>query len=426
MPLYKPSEPKTTEPIITETAAISSVEKDVVQATTFLEGYPVVGTWYSQVLGQYDSLKPLDTAINPVLQQYHRIDNFEILGESGISFDYIRNQNTSTLQLSAFVKPNTVIPQENDLFVMDAGQSTRTILLVTDVRKLSQFDNAAWAFTLIRFDEMTQVYADNLVSKTVKVSYYDSDRVYTGTSSVVADEYHGHIKKLLHWRSRLVNDIDLSATHEHGLYPLDGVTDLLIYDHHFITAIRRAVDYTELRRFSQAMTYDYLPNRIDLITIWDSMLVSANGTTMYPIDQLDEGKVLVPITKAMIVGHGSTHLIRYSDYTHVMDTVILGPGAILSEYTTESPEGGEGRPLFKPVVSDDHYVFSEALYDAVLDDMSMLELCVHNHCNGVPTDPEGLITLCEGYDALSDLDQFYYRLPLVILIDQALMRNFNE
>lgn len=118
MPVFNPSKPGAVENPTQalpeekkyDSSTVSSKRVPLANLLTSIEGYPWTTEYYHQVLGPDDAPQPLGLSVDPTLQQYHLIRDFEIRVTDPLSFDFNKERRSERLDGSGVVYPGLITP----------------------------------------------------------------------------------------------------------------------------------------------------------------------------------------------------------------------------------------------------------------------------------------------------------------------------
>lgn len=193
MPLYDQANPITSpnlelpNPINSASSYLYPTQSEKVISD--ISGDSFVVTYYSKIIGVNDS--NIDTN-DPTLQQYHKIERFELRLDSSFSLSNNTDFNTNNITASANVYP-FIIPNVNDKFVFDANGDT-LICLVTSAVRQSNYSQACYKIEFNLFEFATAEKLQLLEDKVVTISVFDPDMVNHFDGPIInIDQYNNSI-----------------------------------------------------------------------------------------------------------------------------------------------------------------------------------------------------------------------------------------
>jgi len=358
---------------------ISAIEGTVWRADFFL-----------QLLRDDDSSSPLDLGIDPTLQQYIKVHNYELMLQGDLTFEADDGQGNSTVTGEGLLYPG-IVPNVNDHFVADLSDRGKCLFIIKEVTRLSYAANTAHRIEFELYEILSVSSAENLALKTVEERYFDNvnkDLSLTARTSSAGRTVD--IGKLVAY----YNDEFFNERSETILYPDDGK---LIYDP-FVAEFWSKVVPRVLRGSQPKPKLYSVKNgkyRKKISTIWDLLLTA----TCYGKDSIPRQ------TENVATSAFSSDSIHYSLSTSPIDSVAY-PKSIPTLRTDGLTPVDEAEP---------YYVLSKAFYDSDEANYTVLDKFVHDFLMGTRPDYSSLVDPVNNLPNLTPEERFY-QLPVYFLL----------
>lgn len=141
-----------------------------------VEGSKWTVNYYSQVLGADSELSPLQTALNPVYQQYELVQEMVLNVSTPLQHQQDEESKSSILTGSAVTYPG-FIPNKGDMFLADIGDGREAILTVTTTEKLTHMRDAHYRieYEVVAYASADEARVADLKAKTIKTYRYIKD-----------------------------------------------------------------------------------------------------------------------------------------------------------------------------------------------------------------------------------------------------------
>ena len=144
------------------------------KAITAIEGTPLEGTYFNQVLGGVDQPRVLDLSLDPTLQQYRKINRFPLMMESDLSISNDAQSGMITVTGSAIVHPG-ITPNYGDMFIATLPDENIGLLYIKNAERVTYTKTSAYKVEVGLFAILTESQKDNLDLKTVEEYYFDNE-----------------------------------------------------------------------------------------------------------------------------------------------------------------------------------------------------------------------------------------------------------
>jgi hypothetical protein len=448
MPVFNPSKPgavsNPTVPLPTEktydTSTVSSRRVPLSSLLTNIEGYPWSTEYYHQYLGPDDAPQPLGLSVDPTLQQYHLIRDFEIRVTDPLTFDFIKERRSERLEGTGMVYPGLITPIRGDMFIADVGDGTVALFALTDVTPMSYFNDTCYQVNYRMTGTLSELHKQNLESKVVKTSFYSKDFLLNGRDPILSTdtvERKGRLESHGHQLLEMFLNEFIDPHTRHLCVPSQEVATFDAYVSGFVQRffnitqhpLMRKANWPEvyqLQDLRSATLWDLLleqqpidtrslasriTNKVSVVDTWvlkqspffGGLYYSSIRRVVWPTDRLDD-RLSYPMNESSPRNESLSETL--SDTTTITVDVSNSPGG--------------DQPLAFPVLVDDYYVFSEAFYlnDAV--NQSWLEHMVTQMLNREAVAAEVLLAVCDSAYGWGTLERYYYTPVLLILINYTI------
>jgi len=405
----------------------------------YVEGAPWTVEYYQQVLSKDNDLREVDTGQPNVYQQYNKIKQFEIRVNSALSTNYDSNTGITGAPGNGIIYP-FLIPNINDYFVTDAGDTAKAIFRITNVERKTFNRDSAFSieYELVNYVHQAQDIYQSLVDKTIREFMFSKDRLIENLQPILKDEDYQKISSLKQTYAELVTYYFKTFFNRKFMTLVVPGQDNGIYDPYMVNVLIQIVNTNEVNevRFVKRIPTDFDPF-MKQPQFWDLMerrdyqslnmcnqkmgLVSKylfnknawlQGVFFSNIEYLVYPDT--PDTSTLVSENPDYKLLSTQE---LVETTSVN-GSILDLITMTYPLNNATVPLFHSVLKDEFYVLSQAFYEDTTD-KSLLEVLVKDYLKMQAIDLDKLYRLTEAYRKLGRLDQFYYGPILMILIKEA-------
>ena len=419
-----------------DTATVTTNKVPLANLLTHIEGYPWNVEYYHQSLGADDAPQPLGLSVDPTLQQYHLIRDFEIRVTDPLTYDFNKERRSERLEGSGYVYPGTIVPIRGDMFIADVGDGQVAVFTMLDVTPMSYLSEKCYQVAYRMVATLTDQYEANLESKVVKTSHYVKDFLIHGKNPVLSTDTvnrkqrldnHGH--HLLEMFNREFID---PKTRHLGIPSQDEPT----FDAFVAGFMQRFINVSQHKLMRDANWPEvYQLNDLRCTTIWDLLLDQQPVDVRSLKDRTKREMVIVDtwvLRQSPYFGglyySSMKRLVWPSDRADGRTTYPLADSeprnAVLSETLSDattvdvsvSSGPGADQPLVFPVKYDENYVFSEAFYTADRSNQSWLEYLVTQMLSREAISSDVLLAICDKAYGWGTLERYYYTPVLLMLI----------
>ena len=414
------------------------------QFLPYIDGIPwTVRAWYGQLLGEHNELRELDTGETGAYQQYQKVIALELRVTSGLASSY--DGATGMTSVTGSANMHTVIPNEHDYFVADAGNRNYGIYRVTKVDRKTFNRSSVYSI-----DYVLVGYAENnptlvtLESKVVRKYRFSKDRLVEGLAPLIREDRYAVIEDLRE-SVKTLEDYYFYAfmNPRHNTLVLPG-QDQGIYDAFLVDFVLQFADisnipgmlnfkrvsidrdhYLTRRQFWGVLAdrnlefLPYIPGKVGLVSrthfnknSWIKSAAYWNiDRFVYPVVEEDPVALLRNIPATTVTGEEIVQTSPYPQRTSIFTDLEI-------DYDDSEI------PLIKPVLIDDYYVLSGWFY-AGEGEPSALEILVKDYLQCNTLDIKVLQALRKSYLSWAVLEQFYYG-PLLMLLCREAVKGFYE
>lgn len=405
---------------------------------THVQGSKWVVRFYSQYVTPDSELAAQEINRPEVYQQYLKIIDMELRVTQPLQQTQNSSNKEFELRGSATVFPGITV-NKGDMFVADVGDGREGLFVVETVEQRSILRDTTYTIEYNLKDYLNQTDHQDLEAKVVKTKFFVKDFYAFGKKPLLVQSEYDHYRKIQEWMLELPNIYYghfFNAEYNTFLVPDQPWT---VYDPFLTECMARIVPRSAFKRLRVLNRDD--DTNADIKSLWEALeTLSVKTMDFAPI----KFEVRDMLKFSAIPRHSS---VRFSGITYVYypigdddtpldrlvpseERVFRRPQA-LSDILNEALEGLsylgiETTPstALKPVTIDDYYVFSEAFYKHVVEDMSLLELMVHRMLERKPIGIEQLLKLCESSIYWGKVEQYYY-IPVLIMLLRSAVGDIN-
>lgn len=382
MSLNNPFKIKTRESAVTKTETIYSAELPSTSAFTEMEGTPWVGTVFNQILGVDDEPRQLDIQLDPTLQQYRKIHDFEFLLDGSLDYsnDPATGIDTITANMAAY---SVYTPEAGDMWLATMPGGDVGLFTVISSERDNYRQQSAHVVTAKLFSYPSSVELDNLDIKTVENLYFNGES--KGLSVHPRDDRNGHVVDI----SKIV------ALYYDEFYDWDTETFLvpsengdIIYDPAMASFMQSIMprNYRNINPRVRLYNVENQSPKSNFKTILDLLMRSVS----YPLKLIPNKLVSVP---SMTFGSFN---VRYNVALSKIDTVIYPSGIPINDTAAHTAAD-----------TDPYYICSKAFYESDVDNYTDLDKYVDMYLNGKAIQYNDLVPLVNSLPEATPLDRFY-------------------
>lgn len=413
---------------------------------THVEGYSwTLSRYYSQVRDKSNNLEGQQVNRKASNQQYVAINMLDIKVQQPLNHgDQDQTDKTKKVTGSAIFPPNTVIPNEGDMFVADAGDGQEYVFQIMSTRQLSMFKQSTYEVEYELIDYATPERMYDFEMKTDKTVFYHKDFRYHGQNPLLESDEHYAVNAI----QSLYFEITRRWWHE--FFSREYATLLIpnqeapIYDPYFARFVRgmfETTDAPEIQKLRLLNGYgdDHF---VGLTTILN--VIQQKDKTLLSYVQEDMGYCSTRLFIRDPMMEGIFHSgIPYTMYPNIpedtTDTYYWQWKKTLSGETLRAGPSRLGRismmledqnllglpygdtPLIHEIAGSKTYIFSDKFYSQAEQGQSKIELAVRDYINNKAIDPRLLVAFCKTSHAWGALERFYFT-PIVLMLCNSWIR----
>ena len=391
--------------------AVDAGKHDIESLLVHIEGSPWTVTYFSQMLDGDSQANALQLDLAPAYQQYTRINQFELKVNDPLDQEMNEDTGSMTVTGGATIYP-FVIPNQGDMFIADIGNGKDGLFTIKSVQRMTIMRETCHEVTYEMVNEITDVYREDLASKTIKTVHFKKDFLVKGQNPMLITDEANLVERIEEHQKKLVSrylNMFFNREYRTLLVPEKNKTT---YDHFLVRSFKKVFDYNDhpLLREVDTMNCDG-DDAMHNYTIWDCLLNMDN--MLFPMVQRKMKSVYTDYFVHLSVFRGiafsGIEKMVYPDEPPTQDTVPL------------LDDGDADTPLIHPLDVDEYYVFSEAFYED-LTNPSTLEIETLKAINGEALNHTKLDELATQSIEWGKLEQFYYLPVLLILLKVSLRR----
>ena len=431
----QPSNPNLVRPTVTTAESNKVNGFAYANLITHAEGYRwKVDALYTQFLT--DDMEPAFLSLDreAVYQQYLEIKDFEFRVDSPLQQQQDTEGKEFTVTGSGLAYPGLHL-NRGDFFIADIADGRKAIIEITDVEDVTLFKETVRRINYRVRDYLTDAYQKDIRAKVSESKIFVMEFFDYGKNPVIAESDYNDYLKLADCVSTLTKfhfTRFMDAEYNNLPLPNQVVPTIDLKFSKFVSTYLHG-DYDTVYR---NMAADQ-PTDINSLNIWDVfvdgdlsvMRIMSYKNTLSSVTKLHWHPVISPIRYS---GFKAMYGPLPIDQTEV-DSIVASP--IPTFRNNFDPEAygvelmGDKRyhellaasiKPFNKTGADEYYVFSEAFYNGLGDQMSLLERLVLDKFEDELLQVDLLLTLGELIKYQDDLTMFY-QIPVLIYLMQAKM-----
>lgn len=411
-----------------QTARVNTEEQPVGTLLTHIGGMRWIPRFYfSRVLGKDEEVESYQGKLLPINRQYKVIHDLEIKVQTAAPNNPTVDEANQefTVRGTARMYPNSVIPNPGDMIIGDTPDGRQAIYQVCDrVVPLQIFKKTAYEFDYVMYSWWKEDIEKEMMRGKVAEYHFVRDNIDSGLNPLINDEDWGTWTELEDIRDQFPMKFNTRfISRDFGVYMVPGQSATVYDPFH--------------AGFCNLM---FKPNGVSI----------SNGANLIPVEDgsndirltihsavltLNKSLLDVALLEVPIIGT-RTYLaepylggIRFSGARYVVyppqSTAALHSGLLGSSYSVfalnnhlmlpvrrkkseqNNPVPTPPEGMFKSVIADDYYIFSEEFYFRENGNMSEMEVMMWQMLDNNTVDPKRLIEMFKQAEYLPVLDQFY-------------------
>lgn len=385
MPIFEPeTEVQETAPIKTVTQY--ATDPETIKPIMDLEGSNWEITYYQQYLDNDDLSRPFDSAIDPTVQQYIRINDLVGLLQGDLSSAFAESDNTLSLTGELVLYPG-LVPNANDHFVATSPDGLIGLFICKTPKRYTYRRGTSYTVEFELFREHSTAIQIELDKRVVLEQYFNRDTKLLGeTPREITNIRNVNISKLVIMMYQKFFDKDTNTF----CYPDDM---LKVYDPFYTEFISQLIP-AKLRGNKPRPTVYSCDNgeyRKPFTTIWDILI---RGTDIMFGPETMQVELVSPI-------EFSSDNVLYNISSSFVDRVIY-PKEIQTLRTTAKPVDPDG----------EYYVFTKAFYEGDTENMDEMETIISDYLKGTRPLLSCVNTFISTDVPIRTDEELFYRLTL--------------
>lgn len=431
-----------------QTARVDSEDKNLRTLMTHIAGRRwILTAYYSQVLGRDEEPSAFQPGLLPINRQTKKILNLEFKvtqpAPQSPTFEITSKEAIARGQATAY--PHSVIPQEGDAFIADAGDGRLGLFQVTgQVLPKSIYNATAYEFEFVMHSWLSRDTESKLDQGVVEIYHFIRDNLDTGVNPIVTHRDYETYERLWERKARMPFEYTQKFySREYSTYMLPGQSNW-VYDpfHANFCNILFGNIHEGPWNMTASITVETGQNNIvktvhDCIYDLNVRLLPMVASKIPIVSTKNFGSeplfggirwvgipwVVYPSDKKDI--HGQWSGITSAGGIKLVQTPRMSLNAPLT-FSEAFSEEDLGIPIldpftlartpYKPVTFDDYYILSQAFYSRNFAGMSRVEYLLYRYIETESTDPLELLDLIDKSERWSMLDQFYLQPLLYAMI----------
>lgn len=439
-PQTKPNLPRT-EPKVYKGVVVQDNITPVKSLMAYMDGAPWTVDYYSQVVKEHNNLREIDSASPDLLQQYQKIENFELRVSSALTDSYDPANGITSVTGNGLMV-NVVVPNKLDYFTSDTGDSNTGLFKITNVeRKTFNNDSVFYVeYELVGYIDAGQskVQYETLESKTIRKYVFSKDRLVENLSPLLKEEDSEKILNLKNAYHGIVRYYFKTFFNRNYMTLVIPGQEVSIFDSglvKYLLSLVDSFDAEEIRKirvstndndpylaqpqfwdFMSEKDYDNLSEcnkKMGLISrIGFNQNSSGKGFAfgnvdyiVYPMEADNSLKLSTdPDLKVLAI----KELVATNNFKGQNSSLIS------KEYRTAT----KTYLLYPDVLVDDYYVLSQDFYDNT-QNQTVIEILTKDYMKGQTIDLDMLYAVINSFHKWPRLEQFYYGPIILTLIKEA-------
>lgn len=375
-------------------------------------GFTWLGTYFQGLREEDDVADTIDVRIDGSYQQFKRIEDFPLKLQSELSYAIVNETKESNLSTEVILT-DILVPNNGDIFVSQRTTTMIGLFTISEVERLSPFNNSAYKAKLTLIEESHKddlnTRLEDLLNKVVATQYYQENYLYLNSKPLLTKEEVNFKEDKLKLAMRLSRDYTLKHFDKTANTYLVTEDDKVLYDPYLVKFIHQTFrDNLEGREYQcedsgELTLFDNLISRdkeLSSLLMTDvEVYQTMKGHDLLFAYGLHYTKVNRILTKA-----GKEHDVFFSSgstMTHVRYS-------IASQFSLSDPN------TTYPDLSSGSYLVSKDFYEGG-DTVTLLDDMIIKWLNNEVVGSDDVKTLVSGLNTLTPLE-YYYFTPLIIFL----------
>lgn len=407
---------------------------------THIGGMRWIVDYYSQVKGKDEEVGAFQPGLAVINRQLRKIQDMEIkVTRPALNEPTIEDSNQeATVRGSAIAYPNSVIPNPGDLIVAQGPDGRKGVYQICDrVLPKQIFKRTAYEFEFVLWQWLTPELNKTITEGTVEKYHFIRDNIDTGMNPILTTSEYSVMEKLMEYEESIPRYFfAMFRNFEYNALVVPG-QDNSIYDAFHATFCNTVFsDQGEIDCFNVNLIPTQDGSNRQRYSIHSAFLLMDKTLTytMYSQIPILPSKVFLAEPFFGGIRFQGTRYVIYPMMTHGDN--FLGSSSIRQGTTIPFRKGVYaeaptlkrledvfsdeylGTPAFnpelapdadyRPIGTDDYYIFSEAFYDRRFKEMSKIERLVWQTIEEEVVDPNEVCRLLDKSKEWPVLEQFYF------------------
>lgn len=203
----------------------------------YVEGSNWEVNYYSQVLGEDNSVQGQDVNLHPVLQAYRLIEKFQLKVTSPLTTSQASDTKDMILVGSANVFP-FLVPNEGDIFLADVGDGREGVFKVTGSERRSIFKDTCYFIEYRLLSYSTAERRKDLSDKVISTFVFSNDYLAYGQNPLIEKKEYAIVEDLQkHFKEITKVYFKSFFSNEFKTLLIPG-QEYSIYDHFVVKAVK--------------------------------------------------------------------------------------------------------------------------------------------------------------------------------------------
>lgn len=410
-------------------ALVDTRMKPVNSMITHIPGAAWITDYFSGVYGSSDQMLAFDIKLNPVLQQYLRIKNYELKLQAGLDIQVDPQTQILSASGTAMTYPY-LTPNVNDCFIADIGDGRSGLFTVTSSSPKNVMNETCHEINFVLRTIMSSEIDANLETKVVKDCEFIRDFITYGQNPVIVSEEVSLIREIEKMSTSLLNVWFARFFSEERGTLLVGGMDATTYDPFVLKMLMMICDvdvHPFMRKIKQLNVDDQQTMRH--LSIWDVLI--NRDMNMMPL-------IFQQATAVPVSFYNNFHLFKSIYFSRIQQCVYpIGSGSNIDDRYSGQVNNVFGAPIIDsdgipwtapsdssiPLKGmDSYYVLSPDFYNNATV-LTEFEAMIRSYLGRQYVLPDTLLKYCSIVQTMPPFEQFYY-IPILVILLKAKIREW--
>lgn len=375
-------------------------------------GFTWLGTYFQGLREEDDIADTIDVRIDGSYQQFKRIEDFPLKLQSELSYAIVNETKESNLSTEVILT-DVLVPNNGDIFVSQRTTTKIGLFTISEVERLSPFNNSAYKAKLTLIEESNKddinVRLENLIKKVVATQYYQENYLYLNSKPLLTKEEVGFKEDKLKLATRLSRDYTLRHFNKRTDTYLVIEGDKVLYDPYLVKFLHQT-----LRSSLQGRIYDC--EDAGEMTIFDNLITRDKELSSLIMDKVEVYRTMKGQDLLFAYGLHYTKVNRILTSADKEHATFIGQGTTVScpRYSIDSQFNLSDANEVYPDLSNGTYIVSEDFYNGG-DVTTLFDDVVTKWLNDEAIGSGDVEALVSGLNDLTPLE-YYYFVPVIIFL----------